>query len=243
MGLSLGTVLGAAGAIVGGIYGGPQGAAAGYSIGSGVGGAIEGDEAQRDAERKAAKSRAEYMEHQKGIYKDWQEVYGSVEKNLSEFYQNLTPESLTTMGLQKVEQEFTKQQTDIQRSFGQRNIDSPAALVQILNQSEIAEAEARAGVRATAPFKVAEAKQAFVATGKGEKVAAQQGVAGAINQNTNFYMGEAEAYRQQTQQALSNIGEGIGMAAGADWSTSGTGSGETATLNRPTSRNPRTEWT
>lgn len=150
---------------------------------------------------------AEALDFQKQQYQDWQDIYGPVQKNLSSFYQGLTPEAFTASGLQEYEQEYQNIETELLRSFAQRGVDTPAKEA-IMADAALTKAEGRATIRAEAPLKVASAKQSFLSSNTTNPSA--PGVTNALHKQGAFFGNEANRLRTEANQGYAGVGKAVG---------------------------------
>lgn len=176
------------------------------AIGTGtamLGAAVIGGVASMSAADTAANAQERATDKQLALqwaqYNDWQETYGPIQDSLSEFYQELTPTAFIASGLQNLEKQYQTTQSQLQRSFVQRGIESPA---QALLEQEAAfdVAESRAELRSTAPLTVATAQQGFL----NQQVTnpATQALAGTYGQ-------QAQQAGQERGVALNQLGQAI----------------------------------
>lgn len=139
-------------------------------------------------------------------YADWQAVYGPVQQNLSSFYQNLSGDALVASGLKNYEQQYQAVTQDLQRSFTQRGVDSPAqALLQ--QQAALGTAEFKATLRNEAPLQVAAAQQGFV--DRNVVNPAAQGVSQQLSAQASLYGNQASQYNQQALVGYQAAGQAI----------------------------------
>ena len=176
------------------------------------------DRALKEASRLAQES----IDFQKSQYEDWKNVYGDVEKNLSNYYSNLSVESLTAMGLQNVQQEFQKAYKDIQETYARRGLTGSNVENYTLAQARLKNAENRAAIRVQAPAQVAQEKASFLNLGLGRRdnIAANVGNAyaaatGVQTSGYTGYLGRSNALATQSMDTLGTIvGAGAGQYAG-----------------------------
>ena len=99
-------------------------------------------------------------------YQDWKNLYGDIEKNLSDYYENLSPEVYAARGIEAIETEFNQVQANMNEFMVSRGIREDSGLGASLKQEQnMGRAIARARVRAEAPQAVADAKQNFLGLG------------------------------------------------------------------------------
>jgi len=149
----------------------------------------------------------------------WNEVYGDIQDNLSEFYQNLGPAKIESLGLQAQEKAFSVSRDRISKIFKQRGLSGSGLETEALVSAEVQRARDRATISATAPERAAQLKQSFLNIGLSEKqtllqtlASAGSGVAGAAGQAANLAGQQAIAQQRANQQMTSDI-LGLGAAA------------------------------
>lgn len=138
-------------------------AAAGVSL---VQSHLAGKASDRASARAAQASREE-LEFAQQQYQDFRNVYGDVEANLGRFYRNLSPDTFAIQGIEAFEQEQARALENVQQSLAQRGLTDSGISADLERQASIESAETRARIRTQAPLQVAEAQQAFVASGRG----------------------------------------------------------------------------
>jgi len=187
------------------------------AIGSAViGGAIAYDAAEKsaaasDRATKAASEAAdEQLAFQKQQYQDWQDVYGPIEDNLAEFYQNYDADQITSLGLQNIEQEYNASKSSLLKEMAQRGLDTSGLTAAGLTQLEASKASERANVRSQAPLQAAQAQQSFLGMGLGLESSLQQGVSGAYQSQQSIYSQQAQLQGQQAAVAAQGVGQAIG---------------------------------
>jgi len=149
---------------------------------------------------------AQQLAFQRQQYADWQAAYGPIQDNLSNFYQNLTSDSLVASGLKNYEQQYQATEQQLQRSFAQRGVDSGAQ--DALNQqSALATAEYKANLRNDAPLQVARLQQGFL--DHNVQNPAGQGVASSLGQQASMFGQRANQLQQQANIGFQNAGNAI----------------------------------
>lgn len=137
----------------------------------------QANRASRRADRTANKALAFDMQK----YNDWKEIYGPIEKNLSNYYTSLTPEGVTAQGFENIQTEFQKVQTQIEENLIQRGLED-SGIQEATNQNlQIQKALAKAKVRQEAPEKVAQQQTAFLQGGEQRRAQAEQGVSRSLH--------------------------------------------------------------
>ena len=163
----------------------------------------EGKRADR-AQRAAIAQADRVLEFEMEQYDRWVEIYGDIEENLGEFYDNLTPDRFIAAGLEESQQKFQAQREQTMATLDQRNLTRSGITAALESQSKIAQAEHEAGIRRDAEFKVAEAKQSFV------KPADTSGVVNAMNNKGAMYEAQAERHRANSASMYQSAGQMLG---------------------------------
>jgi len=120
-------------------------------------------------------------------YADWQNIYGDLQENLGEYYKSLTPEKLTTLGLENQQREFQQVDTALRREFAQKGITGSGEETAALTGVAYSNAAARAKIRASADKTVAEEKLKFLGVGLGQGSQLLAGVGDAASNVTQAY--------------------------------------------------------
>lgn len=161
----------------------------------------------------------EQLQFQKDQYKDFTDVYGDLQTNLSAYFKTLTPEKVTSLGLENQQKEFQAADTAIKRDFAQRGLSNSGEELQATTENTIANSVARAGIRANADNNVVAAKEAFLGIGLGQgtqELATIANSAGTVNSaystgvgfNSNTaasYLGRANTLGTQNLQNMNDI--------------------------------------
>lgn len=164
--------------------------------------------ASRDA-KQASQAELAFSQEQ---YDDWQEVYGPLQDNLSEYYTNLTPEFYEAVGLENLEQQLQVSNQRLDEMFAQRGIDPSSGIAASIEaQGELDAAEARAGIRRDSERQVAEDKSRFLQIGLGQNPASS--VQSTLAKQTTNLQSQAnmanQAAGQATGAAIQTIGTGL----------------------------------
>lgn len=176
--------------------------------------------AQASADRAAGNSYAlskEAIAFQKEQYKDWKAIYGDIQENLGEYYKNLTPEKLTSVGLVNQQKEYQMMKLNLEKEFAQKGISGSGVETAMKTSLAFQNAEARAGIRTGAEEAVAEKKLQFLGVGLGQGTAMLGNIAGVTTAGAatqaniaGQYLGQATQYGTNNQAAMSDL---IGSAA------------------------------
>jgi len=156
---------------------------------------------------------------------EWQRLYGGVEQDLADFFNNLTPDIYEAQGLEAQQLEFQKAQENLSAFLAERGLGQSGVAIENQQDLELANAQMRAKIRREAPFKVAEVKQSFLQTGIGEKQQIQ-------TDQLNAARGEAKGWFQGATSAFTGLASGIasgditsvfGMEVGSGVAATGSG--------------------
>lgn len=186
---------------------------AAFSAVAGIAGA---NSARKDANRATATAVAadkEALDFAKSQYNDWKNIFGSIQQNLSSYYQNLTPGRIEAQGREAIELERNDWMTRIDETFQQRGLGDTALEASAIADLEKSTALQKAEVRATAPEKVAQQQLGFLTLGY------NQNPAGMVQQTLN-------SRSSQQQQTALYKGQVAGEAIGSAVSTVGTALGD-----------------
>jgi len=164
----------------------------------------QADQAQSSQEQAMAQQQAiadEQMAYQQELRSQWDQTFGSVERNLSDYYNNLSPEKLTTAGVQANQESFQAVQKQLQQTLAQRGISGTGVEAQGLTQLAVSQAQQDANVRVNAPQQVAQQQQGFYSLGIPQKQAIQGGINSAYGSQMGVQQGAYNHYSNQYNQA------------------------------------------
>ena len=179
-------------------------------IGTAVIGGVVASKSAKDATKSAEKQSKDALAFEREKYDEWNEVYGPIQDNLADYYNNVTPEYYEAIGLEAFQQEQQTAMTRLDESLAQRGIDPSSGIQASLTaQSELEGAEGRAGIRRDAPRMAAQDKQSFLQIGLG------QNPGNSMSQELSNQASAAQQRATQSEQAA-------GKAVGAAINTAGT---------------------
>lgn len=167
--------------------------------GSAIVGAATSSRAAGKASDAAARSASNELEFSKAQYSDWLDAFGDIQTNLSNYYENLTPEFFETQALQAFEQEKELAFQQLEADLAQRGIDTSGLAADLNKDLAIASATERAKIRAEAPIKTAQAKQEFLQIGLGQNPASN--VQGVLANRTAQLSADARLANQAAAKA------------------------------------------
>lgn len=129
-------------------------------------------------------------------YDQIESIFGPIEQNLGDFYNNLTADVFEAAGLTAQAETFKVAKQHFTTKMTQRGITG-GAIVQGAKEMEIENAKTKAGIRRDAPFQVADAKQSFLS----QRPSAGSPAGPAPQAPTGANVSNAYAGMQVTQQA------------------------------------------
>ncbi len=178
--------------------------------------AIGANKANKDAKRAANAANAadrESLDFAKQQYGDWKQVFGPLQDNLSNYYQNLSPGRIEAQGREAIELERSDWLNRIDETFQQRGLGDSAMEAFATADVEKATALKKAEARATAPEKVAQQQLGFLSLG--------------YNQNPSGTLQQVLSNRSGMKHSLAiNANKDAGAAIGNAVTTVGTALGD-----------------
>ena len=161
---------------------------------------------------------------QKEQYADWTNIYGDMQANLGDYYKNLDPDKLVSLGLENQQREFQQVRSAIQTDFAQRGLSGSGQEIAINNMNAMSNATTRAAIRTSGDQMVNEQQMQFLGLGLGQgtQMLGAIGAAGANANNAyatgvgsqtnigNSYLNRSTNYGMQNMKSMQDI-----VAAGA----------------------------
>lgn len=163
---------------------------------------------------------------QESQYSDWKSIYGSVEQNVGNYFNTLTPELLTAQGLQNQQSAFQQTQQATKQQFAQSGMANSGLEESTLANQTFANASTEASIRTSAPQQVAQEQEGFIGLGLGQGTSELATIANAGNTASQGYTAgvtsqaslSASDLAQATNQSIANMestGDFLGSVAGA----------------------------
>ena len=166
------------------------------------------------ASKRAKKSSDATIAFEQEKYDDWQEVYGPLQDNLANYYENVSPDYYAATGLEAFEQQYQTALTRMDENLAQRGIDPSSGLATSLeSQAELDAAETRASIRRDAPLQAAEDKTRFLQIGLGQNPSSS--LSSALQQRANIQNQQAGQAQQAAGQAIAQAIPTVGRAIDA----------------------------
>lgn len=107
----------------------------------------------------------ETLEFQKEQYQDWKDIYGPIQENLGDYYNELDGDKLTALGLENQQREFQAAVKLIEKDAAQRGLVNSGAEFAAKSTATFQNAEARARIRSSSEERANEQKLAFLGIG------------------------------------------------------------------------------
>ena len=188
------------------------GVSAAVGVVGGIKSAKTADNLAKD-QKKSAERQYEFAREQ---YDDWKSIYGPIEQNLAEFYQNLTPQYFAAQGLQAYEQEFQKNLQETNEFFEVADIET-GVQADLRTKMGLQATRDKAAIKADAPFKVADEKNKFLSVGLGNKASAINATTYAGNSLSNVLGTQASIAGASADRGFNAASSGFGtLAEGID---------------------------
>lgn len=191
---------------------------------------ITDHESQKRAQESAASAAKaanvlsrENIEFQREQYRDWQSVYGEVQENLGEYFNNLGPEKVASLGLQEQQRGHQKTQEQIRQTMAQRGLGGSKFETYTQTMADIENANRRATIRATAEERSAQQRMSFLGLGLNQgaqmlgniNTASGMGVSALSNQ-ANMYTSQFGTFANNNAAMMRQIVDsGFEMAGSA----------------------------
>jgi len=202
------------GAVIGGLT-------AAYGASQASKGSDDAAEASKEAAKTAAKMDQKVLDFEKQRYDDWLGVYGPIQKNLADYYSNVSAEYYEVQGLEAFEKERDIQMGAVQRNLAQRGISDSGIAINIERQEALDAAETRAGIRVEAPRKAAAEKASFLQIGLGQDPSGD--LSQALQNQSTTARNAATTAELRSQQAQEMEGRAVGTAISTIGTSIGSG--------------------
>ena len=158
------------------------------------------------------------LDFAKQQYNEWQGIFGPIEQNLSSYYKNLSSDTFAALGIQNIEQEYTRSREQLDTAMAKRGITDSGANAAGLTELENSRMLGRAQARAQAPTQVANQQLGFLSIGLGQKAQLQTDINNAYSNQINIRgqqatnsMNQSNMYSQQAAAGYAGVGQSIGQ--------------------------------
>ncbi len=180
-----------------------------------IGGIVQSNASKRD-NKTAQQSSAAELEFAQKQYQDWLDVFGPVQDNLAEYYNNLTPDYLAATGLQNVETERAAALERVNQSLAQRGLLGSGLEAAAITDIELETAQRKSQVRSEAPMLAAQQKLGFLSLGYGQNPAGtlQNTLSNRSAQDRSAATAAQQAAGQAVGTAITEVGTALASYAG-----------------------------
>ncbi len=159
----------------------------------------------------------EQLAFQKEQYANWESIFGPIQENLSNYYQNISSDSIASQGIQALQTSYAQSRQNLDTALAKRGITDSGATVSGLSQLESARMLGKAQIQSQAPMLAAQQQQSFLSGGLGQQSSLISGISNAYGNQANMYgnryttgINQSNVYANQAAQAYSGIGSSIG---------------------------------
>lgn len=190
-----------------------------------VGGAVISSRASSKASSRAADAQNAQLSFDMERYDDWQNIFGGVQENLSNYYNSISPDYYVAAGLEAFEKEREAQMGKLNETLAQRGLSNSGLAATVATEDAISSAEARASIRREAPRQAREDQSRFLQIGMGQNPGSSvSSTLGGIATNAQTQANQAsQAAGQAMSYAVSSTGKAIAQGYEA-WSKANEGS-------------------
>lgn len=178
-------------------------------------GAVAGGVMSSSASSKASKRAADAQDAQLSFdmerYDDWQNIFGGLQENLSNYYNSISPDYYVAAGLEAFEKEREAQMGKLNETLAQRGLSNSGLAATVATENAISSAEARASIRREAPRQAREDQSRFLQIGMGQNPGSSiSSTLGNIATNAQTQANQAsQAAGQAMSSAISTTGKAV----------------------------------
>ena len=190
-----------------------------------IGGSVISSRASSKASKRAADAQDAQLNFDMERYDDWQNIFGGVQENLSNYYNSISPDYYVAAGLEAFEKEREAQMGKLNETLAQRGLSNSGLAATVATEDAISSAEARASIRREAPRQAREDQSRFLQIGMGQNPGSSvSSTLGSIAANDQTQANQAsQAAGQAVSSAVSSTGKAIVQGYEA-WSKANEGS-------------------
>lgn len=184
----------------------------GAMVGGSILSANKADKSAKRATDAQSQAAREQLAFEKEKFAKWEELYGGIQENLSEYYSTLTPEKYAAIGIDDFNQQYEAATRRLEQQFAQSGIDPTSGVALSLQHStEMQAAQAKAGIRRDAELAVKEDQRQFLQIGLGQNPGAS--MSAALGQRTQMATQNMMQANAGAQQAWGQVGQAVGNIA------------------------------
>ena len=195
-----GTAIGATAAAVGG-------------IGSMIGAVDAGNKAGDSYDKAMASSQAQFDFNQQQL-DDWENMFGGLEQNVTDFYTELDPTKYATESKTALFNSMDKSMKQYNEDLSARGMQSAGMKAQADKEMAFAKAEGAAGIDMGAEEHVAGMQSNYLNSKENRRTNATAGVNNAFSNQTNMYSQQGNMYGNSQAGFMGASGNMFGTALG-----------------------------
>lgn len=176
-----------------------------------IGGSVMSSRASSKASKQAAAAQDAQLSFDMERYDDWQNIFGGLQENLSNYYNSISPDYYVAAGLEAFEKERKAQMGKLDETLAQRGLSNSGLAATVATENAISSAEARASIRREAPRQAREDQSRFLQIGMGQNPGSSvSSTLGNIATNAQTQANQAsQAAGQAMSSAISSTGKAI----------------------------------
>lgn len=150
-----------------------------------------------DAAKAATKIASDQLSFSKQQYADWQGIYGDTQKNLADYYENLSGDTLASQQLSTNAREYAAAYKLANQQLAQRGLSNSGAAAAVDTAMNIQNATTRAQIRATSDQQANMQKAGFLQLGLGQQATLLGNIGTASNSLMQGYGQQMLGYTNQ----------------------------------------------
>lgn len=193
-----------------------MGAAIGSAVIGGIGAVADGKAADR-AHGRASDIANQRMDFNQAQLDKWEQMFGGIEENLSNYYSNLDPTKFATQSKSDFSASMDKQMSQFNDTMASKGLMTAGQTAQTAKEAAFAKAAGNAQIDMKAPEQVAQMQQGWLQQGANQRANAISGINNAYAGQQGIQTNQANRLDQSSagwaDMAGSAIGAGIGGGA------------------------------
>ena len=146
----------------------------------------------------------EMMDFNQGLLDEWEEMFGPMEQNLTDYYSELDPIKYATQNKQALTENIDKQLSQFNDTMSAQGLQTSGMKSQAMKEASFAKATGSAQIDVQAPEQVRQMQQGWLGANQQEKANATAGInqAYGAQMNAQFQTGSAIANQYSQQAAM-----------------------------------------
>ena len=180
-------------------------------VGSMMGADKEADAAQSQMDQ-AGRFQAQQQAFNQQQLDDWENMFGGMEENVTDYYNNLDPEKFATAGKQNLAQQMSKQMTQFNESMSAQGLQTSGMRVQAEKEAAFTQAAGNAGIDLAAPEQVNQMKQGYLNSKEHRRTNAIGGINSSYGGQVALANQNAQMHNQSQAGFMGAAGNMFGSA-------------------------------